>query len=96
MLVRQARIDAEKARREQQNIRLVNERTASSNSAVGKEDPLKGCNTCGGSFTPIQYRNHFRSDWHRYNMNLKMKGAKPIEEKEFLMIDSNAFFEDDV
>ena len=52
----------------------------------------KSCNTCGGSFTPSQYRSHFRSDWHRYNIKLKMKGVAPIDEKEFLMSDSDAFF----
>lgn len=52
----------------------------------------KSCNTCGGSFSASQYRAHFRSDWHRYNVKLKMKGIAPIDEKEFLMSDSDAFF----
>ena len=54
----------------------------------------KSCNTCGGSFTVKEYRAHFRSDWHRYNQKLKMKGVAPIDEKEFLLIDSDAFFTD--
>lgn len=52
----------------------------------------KACNTCGGTFTPAQYRAHFRSDWHRYNIKLKMKGGMPVSEKEFELCDSDAFF----
>mmetsp|Transcript_40361 Transcript_40361/g.121609 ORF Transcript_40361/g.121609 Transcript_40361/m.121609 type:complete len:466 (-) Transcript_40361:124-1521(-) len=54
---------------------------------------LKACNTCGGTFGPAQYRAHFRSDWHRFNVKLKMKGATPVGEEEFKLCDSDAFFE---
>lgn len=53
----------------------------------------KSCNTCGGAFAPGQYRLHFRSDWHRYNVKLKMRGCVPVSEKEFLLCDADAFFE---
>jgi hypothetical protein len=53
---------------------------------------LKSCNTCGGAFNAAQYRSHFKSDWHRYNVKLKMKGSAPIDEKEFSLVDSDAFF----
>mmetsp|Transcript_15078 Transcript_15078/g.22108 ORF Transcript_15078/g.22108 Transcript_15078/m.22108 type:complete len:509 (-) Transcript_15078:520-2046(-) len=54
----------------------------------------KSCNTCGGTFeSQAQYRLHFRSDWHRYNVKLKMKGCAPVSEREFLLCDSDAFFE---
>lgn len=46
----------------------------------------KSCNTCGGSFSAAGYRAHFKSDWHRYNQQLKLKGIAPVEEKEFNMI----------
>ncbi|KAL7539803.1 hypothetical protein ACHAXR_009623 [Thalassiosira sp. AJA248-18] len=52
----------------------------------------KPCNTCGGAFTPGEYRSHFRSDWHRYNVKLKMKGVGAVSEKEFMICDSDAFF----
>ena len=52
----------------------------------------KACNTCGGSFAPHEYRSHFRSDWHRYNVKLKLKGCATVSEKEFLLCDSDAFF----
>lgn len=53
----------------------------------------KGCNTCGGAFdTPAAYRAHFRSDWHRFNQKLKMKGVAPISELEFNQCDADSFF----
>jgi len=53
---------------------------------------VKSCNTCGGLFTSAQYRAHFKSDWHRYNVKLKLKGCTPIDEKEFSLVDADAFF----
>lgn len=56
----------------------------------------KSCNTCGGSFdTPSEFRSHFKSDWHRFNQKLKMKGCIPVSEKEFLICDSDTFFSND-
>ena len=111
--MRQERIEAEKARQEERNIRLglnnsstvgdsemnsactpctnINDRGLNDASNDGGR---KSCNTCGGSFTVKGYRAHFRSDWHRYNQKLKMKGVAPIDENEFLLIDSDAFFTD--
>ena len=55
----------------------------------------KSCNTCGGSFdSAAAYRAHFKSDWHRFNQKLKLKGAAPISEQEFLLCDSDTFFKD--
>ncbi|CAM9873058.1 unnamed protein product, partial [Heterosigma akashiwo] len=49
----------------------------------------KSCTTCGGSFaTPAEHRAHFRSDWHRYNLKLKLKGGAPVPEAEFLAFDA--------
>jgi ribosome maturation protein SDO1 len=60
-----------------------------SNDSSGR----KSCNTCGGFFdTAADFRAHFKSDWHRFNQKLKMKGAAPISEKEFLLCDSDTFF----
>ena len=41
------------------------------------------CSTCGGDFQQDRqlYRQHFKTDWHRYN--LKMKGLnKPVIDQE--------------
>lgn len=92
------RMEAEKARREQREQRLrqeMNNETcveAGTPSTIGNDGSRKSCNTCGGSFTPAEYRAHFRSDWHRYNQKLKLKGVSPIDEKEFLLFDADAFF----
>jgi hypothetical protein len=47
-----------------------------------------GCAACGvSSFqTVADQRDHFRSDWHRYNVKLRLGGgsdAKPVGEEEF-------------
>jgi hypothetical protein len=42
--------------------------------------------------TPADFRAHFKSDWHRFNQQLKMKGTAPISEKEFMLCDSDSFF----
>uniref|UniRef100_A0A7S4ELP0 C2H2-type domain-containing protein n=1 Tax=Pseudo-nitzschia australis TaxID=44445 RepID=A0A7S4ELP0_9STRA len=66
--------------------------------ATDRSDPSgrKSCNTCGGFFdTASEFRAHFKSDWHRFNQKLKMKGFVPVSEKEFLLCDSSSFFEND-
>jgi ribosome maturation protein SDO1 len=56
-------------------------------------DTAKSCNTCGGSFPSMSaYRAHFRSDWHRFNQKLKLKGIPAVSEEEFRLCDSEAFF----
>ena len=56
----------------------------------------KSCNTCGGFFdTASEFRAHFKSDWHRFNQKLKMKGCAPVGKKEFLLCDSDTFFSND-
>lgn len=65
------------------------------NSKISDQSSRKSCNTCGGSFdTTSDFREHFKSDWHRFNQKLKMKGCMPVSEKEFLMCDSDTFFSD--
>lgn len=42
------------------------------------------CKTCSIGFdTSNDHRNHFKTDWHRYNLKLLTKNKIPIEEKEF-------------
>ncbi len=107
--IRKERVEAEKARREERRFRLglTGDDNGDASNATGECVPCattktgssddaarKSCTTCGGSFSPKEYRAHFKSDWHRYNQKLKMKGISPIDEKEFLLIDSDAFFMD--
>jgi hypothetical protein len=41
------------------------------------------CNTCGGSFPDAtSYRAHFKSEWHRYNLNRKMKNLSIVSSEE--------------
>lgn len=56
----------------------------------------KSCNTCGGFFdSASEFRAHFKSDWHRFNQKLKLKGCTPVSEEEFLLCDSGSFFAND-
>mmetsp|Transcript_20589 Transcript_20589/g.37006 ORF Transcript_20589/g.37006 Transcript_20589/m.37006 type:complete len:459 (-) Transcript_20589:198-1574(-) len=101
---REQRIAMEKARQKERAERLgivadgVCTQVASGNNQTnvaeggGEGGSTKPCNTCGGAFTSGEYRMHFRSDWHRYNVKLKMKGVTPVCEKEFLLCDADAFF----
>jgi len=91
---RQARIDFEKQRQEERAMTMGTPHTNDSGDQQ-QQGEAKSCNTCGGSFPSASaYRAHFRSDWHRYNIKLKMKGVTPVSEQEFLLCDSDAFFED--
>lgn len=71
-------------------VALANAKTMESTQAVAGN---KSCNTCGGSFAnAAEYRAHFRSDWHRFNQKLKLKGVTPVSEEEFLLCDAETFF----
>jgi ribosome maturation protein SDO1 len=89
--IRKERIDTEMARRKEREERLEKAGSVQEN-IIGMPTPTdvdssrKSCNTCGGSFSAAGYRAHFKSDWHRYNQQLKLKGIAPVEEKEFNMI----------
>ena len=42
------------------------------------------CSTCGISFDSIQeQREHFKLDWHRFNIANKLKGQKAVTEDQF-------------
>ncbi|CEG38784.1 sbds family rrna metabolism protein [Plasmopara halstedii] len=60
---------------------------AAVSSQVKKTRP---CSTCGGDFSGDlnKYRDHFRSEWHRYNLKLKSKKQPVINEKEFSKLDT--------
>ena len=101
---REEKIAAEKTRQKEREERLGFQQlntttddtaTSNNNTVQASSTPTgenKACNTCGGSFAPHEYRSHFRSDWHRYNVKLKMKGCATVSEKEFTLCDSDAFF----
>lgn len=53
-------------------------------------ESMRSCNTCGGSFTnSITFRAHFKSEWHRYNLKLKLKKLPTVTEQEFLELALN-------
>ncbi|CAN0324347.1 unnamed protein product [Discosporangium mesarthrocarpum] len=61
-------------------------------AGVGAKKTLS-CNTCGMSFEGTgPYREHFKTDLHRYNLKLKLKGLQSLSEEEFSLVDAEAFF----
>jgi len=81
----------EDKRRDRAVTKNINDETNALTTASSSES--RSCNTCGGSFTNMNlYRAHFRSDWHRYNIKLKLKGLAPVSDKEFSLCDADAFF----
>lgn len=43
------------------------------------------CNTCNREVGDAkQYREHFKSDWHKHNLKRKMKGLHPLSAEECL------------
>jgi ribosome maturation protein SDO1 len=65
------------------------ESTTANTAPVGQR-----CNTCPGRqfLTAAEYRAHFRSDWHRYNLKLKLQQCAPIRYEEFVQCDAESFF----
>ncbi|CAN0193172.1 unnamed protein product [Ectocarpus sp. 6 AP-2014] len=64
---------------------------------VGKAKRRLGCITCGLTFPDTgAHREHYKSDLHRYNLKLKMKGGAPVSEEEFRLVDANDFFHSDM
>ncbi len=69
----------------------VSQETEETNS---KDDPQhppssnRRCNVCPSSaFQSVEeQREHFRSDWHRYNVKLKLSKANPVSEAAFAVL----------
>ncbi|DBA04101.1 TPA: hypothetical protein N0F65_009448 [Lagenidium giganteum] len=54
------------------------------------EKKSRQCSTCGGDFGDDmqKYREHFRSEWHRYNLKLKALKKPVIDEAAFNELDA--------
>jgi ribosome maturation protein SDO1 len=53
----------------------------------------KSCTTCGGNFKSAEdHRAHFKSNWHRFNLKLKMANQPVVSEEEFNAVDAEDFF----
>jgi ribosome maturation protein SDO1 len=86
---RQERMAVETKRREEREGVAVPDHAASSTGTIPASDSRKACNTCGGSFTATEYRAHFKSDWHRYNQKLLLKGMSAVSQVEFELCDAD-------
>ncbi|KAF8998549.1 hypothetical protein BDQ17DRAFT_1543980 [Cyathus striatus] len=71
---------------------LVNKQTsrapspefASQQTATGP----RACNVClGVNFRDVdEQRTHFRSDWHKYNVKIRLRGGQPVGESQFAQL----------
>lgn len=45
----------------------------------------RACNVClGAVFSDVEsQRTHFHSDWHRYNVKIRLNGSQPVTEVQF-------------
>ena len=48
----------------------------------------RACNIClGATFLDVdEQRSHFRSDWHRYNVKIRLQGGSPVMEPAFAQL----------
>lgn len=53
--------------------------------AADSEKKSRQCSTCGGDFGSdmAKYREHFRSEWHRYNLKVKSMKQAVVSEEVF-------------
>ncbi|KAG1746693.1 uncharacterized protein EDB91DRAFT_1328008 [Suillus paluster] len=51
-------------------------------------DNARGCNVClEATFLDVtEQRSHFRSDWHRYNVKIRLRGGSPVTEPAFAQL----------
>ncbi|RLN54674.1 hypothetical protein BBJ28_00023403 [Nothophytophthora sp. Chile5] len=56
---------------------------------VSEAKKTRPCSTCGGDFSAdmAKYREHFRSEWHRYNLKCKAKKQAIVSEEDFDALD---------
>lgn len=93
--VLRARLEAERVRAEERSIQASSDGTGEgTNAAVGgaatatatSSENTKPCTTCGGNFDKVAFREHFRSEWHRFNLRRKMDGEDVLDEEAFLSL----------
>ncbi|KAH3767697.1 Ankyrin repeat protein [Pelomyxa schiedti] len=41
------------------------------------------CSVCGVRLSEQEQRAHYKSDWHSFNLKLKLSGGRPVSEQEF-------------
>ncbi|KAL8387495.1 hypothetical protein RB595_009866 [Gaeumannomyces hyphopodioides] len=60
--------------------------SAGTGAGVGSQS----CSLCTMSFTTVgDQRSHLRSDWHHYNLKLKLRGQQAVSEPEFEKLIAN-------
>ncbi|KAG2070226.1 hypothetical protein BDR04DRAFT_1100455 [Suillus decipiens] len=57
-------------------------------TAAPVSDNARACNVClGATFADVtEQRSHFRSDWHRYNVKVRLRSGSPVTELAFAQL----------
>ena len=57
-------------------------------TAPAQNGAARACNICLGAVFPDvdEQRAHFRSDWHRYNVKMRVAGSNPVTEVQFTQL----------
>lgn len=64
-----------------EDLQLSEDHTDLSNLSISS---TTSCSTCGINFGSIEdQRQHFKLDWHRFNIQNKLKGLKAVSEDQF-------------
>lgn len=67
---------------------LASAAAAAPSAVDAGERKTRPCSTCGGDFADVAlYREHFRSEWHRYNLKRKAQKLSIIDEEAFNGLD---------
>ncbi|KAF9245288.1 hypothetical protein BU15DRAFT_85621 [Melanogaster broomeanus] len=55
---------------------------------IAQTGSARGCNIClaAAFFDVDEQRLHFRSDWHRYNVKIRLSGGNPVTESAFAQL----------
>jgi hypothetical protein len=65
----------------QSTVHAADEPAGAASGSIGS----KTCNVClGAAFADLdEQRAHFRSDWHRYNVKMRLGGQQAVAEGDF-------------
>jgi hypothetical protein len=79
-----AMLAVEDAQPEDSPIPAVQDDVATTSTGPGG----RACNVClDATFANVdEQRSHFRSDWHRYNLKVRLNGGQPVDEGRFAQL----------
>jgi ribosome maturation protein SDO1 len=60
--------------------------TGQTTRALATKEKKQRCNTCDAEvLDAAQYREHFKSEWHKHNLKRKVKQLPPVSSDEWML-----------